>query len=645
MVLENKVIVSILVGFLMVFAVLFFVGQLTTGENLSISDTDLTGGATAGDLDSELGLEAWTSPTVIVSIKDTGLTGGALVYNTTPAFIFNYTNSTIPVAPNNDSANCTLYADIPGTDLARVANITGPHVTNHTNYVLIPGIGGPALTGGLAEGVVHWYINCTQYNTTATQALIAANSSSTAIQSFYLKTVEYNLFSATDGVNTLYDSEGDFNGTTGAAGAGFLNATNVTQLTINITAYNVTGAIRNITGVRIYYNSTGGVPNVNYMNVTNLSLVANASSVVFYNYTLNTFLEPARLTTDGAVLSFMIYVYTSSGRQVNFTNDGKYYNITIDGAAPTVTPSVTPTTGTSLTTAFTLSCTYSDTVDSSLTYDAMTIIKPSGAIVNPSSLTFTDTGEAGTYTLRCGARDDAGYYKLSSTTFVVSPHSSTTSSGAGGSSGTTTVSSTVGVDSIAAGGVAQFETAASKVDAIGVTGVDIAVINSASNVVLKVEQVNTKPSTITTNVDGGLYKYVLITVSNIATNNIDTATIKFKVSKSWLTENGFDKADVRLNRWAVEWTSYTATILSEDDQYVYYSANVPGFSYFAISAEKSTSSEQTGSTTGENVAGTGTESSTLPPEAGSKSNIWIWIFGIAVLAGIGFAIYFVLKKR
>jgi len=641
MVLENKVIVSILVGFLMVFAVLFFVGQLTTGKNLSISDTDLTGGATAGDLDSELGLEAWTSPTVIVSIEDTGLTGGALVYNTTPAFIFNYTNSTIPVAPNNDSANCTLYADIPGTDLARVANITGPHVTNHTNYVLIPGIGGPALTGGLAEGVVHWYINCTQYNTTATQALIAANSSSTAIQSFYLKTVEYNLFSATDGVNTLYDSEGDFNGTTGAAGAGFLNATNVTQLTINITAYNVTGAIRNITGVRIYYNSTGGVPNVNYMNVTNLSLVANASSVVFYNYTLNTFLEPARLTTDGAVLSFMIYVYTSSGRQVNFTNDGKYYNITIDGAAPTVTASATPATGTSLTTAFTLSCTATDTVDSSLTEDAMSIVKPSGAIVNPSSTTYVDTGEIGTYTLRCGARDDTGRYTSSSDTFVVSAASSTSSGGS--SSGTATVSSTTSVASIAAGGIAQFETAVSKVETIGVTGIDIAVINGANNVIVKVEQVITKPAIVTSDVNGELYKYVQITVTNLGIDNINTAIVKFKVSKAWLTENGFDKADVRLNRWAVEWTSYAATILSEDDQYVYYSANVPGFSYFAISAEKSTSSEQTEIIADEDAIGT--ESSTLPPEAGSKSNIWIWIFGLAVLAGIGFAIYFVLKKR
>ncbi|QSZ67807.1 PGF-pre-PGF domain-containing protein [Methanofollis aquaemaris] len=66
-------------------------------------------------------------------------------------------------------------------------------------------------------------------------------------------------------------------------------------------------------------------------------------------------------------------------------------------------------------------------------------------------------------------------------------------------------------------------------------------------------------------------------------NDIATATIRFSVSKAWLDERGYRFSDIVLLRFHNgAWTRIPTTFEGEKDGYYYYSAETPGFSYFAI---------------------------------------------------------------
>ncbi len=86
------------------------------------------------------------------------------------------------------------------------------------------------------------------------------------------------------------------------------------------------------------------------------------------------------------------------------------------------------------------------------------------------------------------------------------------------------------------------------------------------------------------------YTYFEIKTYNLSEEDVEYATILFNVSKQWLKENGLDKNEIGLfrlinNNWEEQYTE----LVNEDEDYVYYSAKVEGFSYFAISTKKETS--------------------------------------------------------
>ncbi len=68
---------------------------------------------------------------------------------------------------------------------------------------------------------------------------------------------------------------------------------------------------------------------------------------------------------------------------------------------------------------------------------------------------------------------------------------------------------------------------------------------------------------------------------------MEKADIKFRVEKDWLKENDINKDAVTLSREvSMNWEKLPTVRLDEDPDYVYYSAETPDFSYFAIAAEK-----------------------------------------------------------
>ena len=87
---------------------------------------------------------------------------------------------------------------------------------------------------------------------------------------------------------------------------------------------------------------------------------------------------------------------------------------------------------------------------------------------------------------------------------------------------------------------------------------------------------------------GTVYRYMNIWVGNegFATpENIENAIVGFKVNKNEITVNGTEESTVTLQRYADSmWNNLPTSKTGEDNQYIYYQAETPGFSPFAITS-------------------------------------------------------------
>ncbi|SET10788.1 PGF-pre-PGF domain-containing protein [Methanococcoides vulcani] len=96
---------------------------------------------------------------------------------------------------------------------------------------------------------------------------------------------------------------------------------------------------------------------------------------------------------------------------------------------------------------------------------------------------------------------------------------------------------------------------------------------------------------------GTVYKNMNIWISNdwASESTISETKIAFCVDKEWLNEYGIDSSSIKLMRYTSKWTELPTTITGEDENRVYFVAETPGFSPFAITSisEKSIDLEQT----------------------------------------------------
>ena len=83
-----------------------------------------------------------------------------------------------------------------------------------------------------------------------------------------------------------------------------------------------------------------------------------------------------------------------------------------------------------------------------------------------------------------------------------------------------------------------------------------------------------------------VYKNLNIWVGNLGwanPENIASPTINFFVEKSWVTENNIDNSTIRLNRYnGGEWNPLDTEKMGDDEDYLYFEAQTPEFSSFAI---------------------------------------------------------------
>ena len=194
-----------------------------------------------------------------------------------------------------------------------------------------------------------------------------------------------------------------------------------------------------------------------------------------------------------------------------------------------------------------------------------------------SHSTTLSTLAEGTHTYYIKCQDSAGNENSTSISFTYSEPS------AGGEAGATEPRQISTFVSVKAG--ESITVTVAKAEEIGVTEITITVKNDVNDVRVTVQKLSEKPEEVIQEVLGTVYRYLKITTENLADDDIETATIQFKVEKAWLEENGFDAETVLLNRYHDnEWEALSTGLTGEDDEYYYYEASLTGLSIFSITA-------------------------------------------------------------
>jgi PGF-pre-PGF domain-containing protein len=116
-----------------------------------------------------------------------------------------------------------------------------------------------------------------------------------------------------------------------------------------------------------------------------------------------------------------------------------------------------------------------------------------------------------------------------------------------------------------------------------------------------VEVLKAKSSSVSEPPSDEVYKFLNIWVGKggvISPSNIENPGVCFKVNKSWMKDKNIDQASISLNRYAdKKWIKLPTTFSGEDAEYLYFTAQTEGFSFFAITGKLAANSAGTLSST------------------------------------------------
>ncbi|MDD3247888.1 MAG: PGF-pre-PGF domain-containing protein [Methanosarcina sp.] len=115
-----------------------------------------------------------------------------------------------------------------------------------------------------------------------------------------------------------------------------------------------------------------------------------------------------------------------------------------------------------------------------------------------------------------------------------------------------------------------------------------------------------------------VYKSFNVWVGNggyATSKNIENPVLCFKVEKSWMQNKSIDRASIALNRYEDKaWVQLPVNLSEEDEEFLYFTAKVPGFSSFAITGKAKSLSE-------EDATGTEPEQETRSAEGEDVKNM------------------------
>lgn len=144
---------------------------------------------------------------------------------------------------------------------------------------------------------------------------------------------------------------------------------------------------------------------------------------------------------------------------------------------------------------------------------------------------------------------------------------------------------------------------------------------------------------------GVAYTYLDITMENAGSAKID-GMIEFKVGKWWISDNNIDEATITLNRYdgTEGWKMLPTTKVGEDNATVYFEAETPGFSMFAVMGEKKVEVEAAATPTPTTIIAAPTPAATPSPTPAEEVP-GFEVFFAAVSPLIAYLIVFRRKRK
>jgi parallel beta-helix repeat (two copies) len=213
---------------------------------------------------------------------------------------------------------------------------------------------------------------------------------------------------------------------------------------------------------------------------------------------------------------------------------------------------------------------------------------------------------AGTYTVSLTATNENGTSPAKTAQITVTQQSSSSgsssggsshhssggsSSGGGGGGGSPEPQSNVEIKEISqtqvsSGKLAKFDFAR---NATCVVYASFDAKKTAGKTTATAEQLKGKSTLVSVLDLGEVYKYFNLWIgsSGFATSkNIENPVVCFKVDKSWIKDKNIDQNSITLNRYSdKKWSQLPVKCLNEDQKYLYFTAQTPEFSYFAITGK------------------------------------------------------------
>ena len=109
---------------------------------------------------------------------------------------------------------------------------------------------------------------------------------------------------------------------------------------------------------------------------------------------------------------------------------------------------------------------------------------------------------------------------------------------------------------------------------------------NAGKITAIAEQLKAKSTLVSELNSGEVYKYFNLWVGNsgfATSKNIENPELCFKVDKSWLQDKKINQNSIMLNSYSdKKWSQLSVTLLKEDNQYLYFTAQPQVFSFFVI---------------------------------------------------------------
>jgi len=297
-----------------------------------------------------------------------------------------------------------------------------------------------------------------------------------------------------------------------------------------------------------------------------------------------------------------------------------------------------------------------------VTAGSIQLIHQSGALWNG-----TITAGYGTNIVTVTAYDNASNTNINSSLSYTGPKAPTppSSGGSGGGSG----SSGEDYENIKKKDVVREQTIINEetsydfneeLNAIGT--IKFTALKNAGEISATIEVLNGRSALVKSDPPGQVYQNMNIWVgkSGFATSdNIADVKVGFRVEKSWIEANGIVVSTIRLCRNHDDvWNPLPTKQSGEDDKYIYFESNTPGFSPFAITGDTEEENTAQGSTIG-SMSNAVTEQSDAQSQSEGVvvvddgkdeqddkgvSTIW-YLVGLLIVLLIGGGVYWIYRMK